>query len=136
MLCIVSAVTATAFSHRAHIRFRTPTALGPQESYRTSKIYSPILSVKQRGDVIFHPGTVIILVLSGSLPRLAGRSEFCAERLCSLLDTPVFFPLFCCHSVSPGQVRQRESPKERAQTSQATVGYPLGLMETGHLSQR
>lgn len=29
------------------------------------KIYSPILQVKQKGDVIFHLGSVIILVVSG-----------------------------------------------------------------------
>lgn len=79
MLGIVSAVTDTVLSHCAHIRFRTPTALGPQESYQTTKIYSPILLVKQRGDVIFHLGTVIILVVSGSLLWLVGRSRFCGE---------------------------------------------------------
>lgn len=46
--------------------------------------------MKQRGDVIFHLGTVIILVLSGSLPWLVGRLEFCGECLCSLLHTPAF----------------------------------------------
>lgn len=46
--------------------------------------------MKQRGDVIFHLGTVIILVLSGSLPWLVGRLEFCGEWVCSLLHTPAF----------------------------------------------
>jgi len=45
------------------------------ESYQTTKIYSPILQVKLRGDVIFHLGSVIILVVSGALLRLGGRSE-------------------------------------------------------------
>lgn len=76
--------------HCTHIGFRTPTALGPQESYQTTKIYSPILQVKQRGDVIFHLGTVITLVVSGSLLWLVGRSEFCGVCLCSLLLKPAF----------------------------------------------
>lgn len=47
----------------------------PLESYQTTKIYSPILLVKLRGDVIFHLGSVIILVVSGTLLWLGGRSE-------------------------------------------------------------
>lgn len=47
----------------------------PLESYQTTKIYSPILQVKLRGDVIFHLGSVIILVVSGTLLWLGGRSE-------------------------------------------------------------
>lgn len=42
---------------------------------RQARFIPPILRVKLRGDVIFHLGSVIILVLSGALPWLGGRSE-------------------------------------------------------------
>lgn len=42
---------------------------------RQARFIPPILRVKLRGDVIFHLGSVIILVVSGALPWLGGRSE-------------------------------------------------------------
>lgn len=74
----------------------------PLESYQTSEIYPPILQVKLRGDVIFHLGSVIILVVSGALLWLGGRSEP-SRSLCAFQSQSVAFfswCLCCCSAFS------------------------------------
>ena len=72
----------------------------PLESYQTSKIYPPILQVKLRGDVIYHLGSVIILVVSGTLLWLGGRSEP-SGSVCALQSQSVHFPPAACVAASP-----------------------------------
>lgn len=48
--------------------------------------------MKLRGDVIFHLGSVIILVVSGTLLWLGGRSEP-SGSVCALQSQSVNFPL-------------------------------------------
>lgn len=72
----------------------------PLESYRTSEIYPPILQVKLRGDVIFHLGSVIILVVSGALLWLGGRSEP-SGSLGAFQSPSAAFPLGACAAAAP-----------------------------------
>lgn len=72
----------------------------PLESYQTTKIYAPILQVKLRGDVIFHLGSVIILVVSGTLLWLGGRSES-SGSVCALRSQSLHFPLAPCAATAP-----------------------------------
>lgn len=64
---------------------------------RQARFIPPILRVKLRGDVIFHLGSVIILAVSGALPRLGGRSEpggsVPARPLPTALHPPTLAPL-------------------------------------------
>lgn len=62
-------------SGHPHTRFKTHTALGSSGIISDTKIYTPILQVKLKGDVIFHLGSTIILAVSAALLWLGGRSE-------------------------------------------------------------
>lgn len=74
--------------------------LVPLESYQTTKIYSPVLQVKLRGDVIFHLGSVIILVVSGALLWLGGRSES-RGSVCAHQSHSLCFPLATLAAAAP-----------------------------------
>ena len=129
----------------------------PLESYQTTKIYSPILQVKLRGDVIFHLGSVIILVVSGTLLWLGGRSES-SGSVCALHSPSLRFSCSTprCHCVLPWQRWMRwPAPLLRAgiqidlwrfltqalkadlhqwQQRRQNTSSTLGPMRRGHLS--
>lgn len=71
------------------------------ESLQTTKIYSPILQVKLRGDVIFHLGSVIILVVSGTPLGLGGRSAP-SGSVCPLQTQGLRFLHVLCAAAASG----------------------------------